>query len=69
MMNQEFDLRGMAEAGHFLGWERHTVGQKIKRGLFHEGVHYVKTGKQHLFSSRALTEWLKTPLAKRKIKS
>jgi hypothetical protein len=67
-MKKEFDLLGMTEAAKFLGCNRHSISNKIKSGQFHYGVHYVCNGRQHLFSSEALTQWLKILPAKRKVK-
>jgi hypothetical protein len=65
---KEFDLIGMTAAAKFLGCDRHTISKRIKQGYWKEGVHFSKFGRSHLFSSKALTEWLKIPSAKRKVK-
>ena len=67
-MSKEFDLIGMVAAAKFLGCCRQTLSDRIKAGYFKEGTHYTKGITQLLFSSAALTEWLKVPSAKRKIK-
>jgi len=68
MDKQVFDLIGITEAAKFLGCCRQTLSDRIKAGYFKEGTHYTKGMTQLLFSSAALTEWLKVPSAKRKVK-
>jgi hypothetical protein len=68
MNNQEFDLIGVEAAAGFLGCCRQTLSAKVRAGYFKEGTHYTKGITQLLFSSKALTEWLKIPSAKRKVK-
>jgi excisionase family DNA binding protein len=69
MPNQEFDLFGMAAAAKFLGCDRGTISNYIRDGRLEFGVHYSVLGREHKFSSQALTNWLKTPPAKRKVKA